>query len=234
MKASVKVFALLGALIVAVFLFIEGSNSQRLITGSNESKAQKSVEKITVVSGWNDLRADPTNPIHRAIFGPISQIQRGLVEAMNDGRISSNDLEKLDFNWPGAPDFNQNPDHEVFNKRSRQSIIGNEKIEIDIDAAKSLQLKFMVRRVTAQKTKHLFDTLYAVIPNVQIADCQRMVPPEHKVFQDIDQMPSNNFEVVEDTQTLLFKCVREKTGELSFPVPVFARRKAIDSDVWLP
>lgn len=191
---------------------------------NQDAASKKSANKITIVNPWDEM---PDSDIAKIVLGPIKAIQNGLINAMNEGRIKSDELEKLDFKWPANSGFGENIDYEVFNTKSPRSIIdqGN----IDVDEAKSLNLILNLRRVTQEKIGRITDSLIVFIPEMKEKDCE-----EIGRVQQIEKISPNNLEIIEDKKFLSLSCVQLSTGELYFPVSIFSRSKKISSDTWAP
>lgn len=191
---------------------------------NQHAPSKKSANKITIVNAWDEM---PDSDIAKMVLGPIKAIQNGLINAMNEGRIKSDELEKLDFNWPANSGFGVNIDYEVFNAKSPRSIInqGN----IDVDEAKSLNLILNLRRVTQEKNGRITDSLIVFIPEMKEKDCEDIGR-----VQQIEKISPNNLEIIEDKKFLSLSCVQLATGEFYFPVSIFSRSKKISSDTWVP
>lgn len=180
--------------------------------------------KITIVNAWDEM---PDSDLARKVLGPVKAIQNGLINAMNEGRIKSNELEKLDFKWPDSPEFGKNIDYEVFNLNSPRSITrqGN----IDVEEAENINLIMNLRRVTQEKAGRVTDSLIVFIPEMNEEDCDSIGRVEQ-----IEKVYPDNSAIIDDAKYLPLACVQLPTGELYFPVSIFSRSKKISSNTWAP
>lgn len=221
MSQTLKVY--IASLVVAIsIIFLAWYSSS---TESNpHAYSKKAANKITIVNAWDGM---PDSDVTKIVLGPIKSIQTSLINAMNEGRIKSDELDKLDFKWPDNPDFRKNIEFEVFNSMSPRSIINQQ--NIDLAQARDINLIFNIRRVTQENINRVTDSLIVFIPDMKERDCRDI---GH--VQQIKKISFGSSEIIEDEKFLSLSCVQIPTGELYFPVSIFSRSKKTTNGTWVP
>lgn len=146
------------------------------------------------VSAQN-LAANPIFYLQQQMRG----MANGITAALNKRQITLGELEKLYFGGSDAPD----PAYAVFNPAGKIAFkpasgkwVGQDLVD-KIAKVKGTKLVYNLRRVTDSKGK-VTDILYAIIPNVDGANCGMAAGNEQYAYAGEFKVAKDNSVIVED------------------------------------
>jgi hypothetical protein len=142
-----------------------------------------------------NLSASPVFYLQQQMKG----LQNGVTAALNKRKITLADFEKLYFGGSDAPDPAYavfNPDGKIAFKPANGKWIGQDLID-KIAKEKGTKLVYNLRRVKDAKGG-VTDILYAIIPNVDAANCGMAAGNEQYAYAGEFKVAKNNNVIVED------------------------------------
>jgi hypothetical protein len=163
-------------------------------------------------------------------------MQRAITAALNRRKITLADLDKLYFGGNAAPD----PAYAVFNptglvgfKPAGGKWFGQDLVD-KIAKVKGTKLVYNLRRITDGKGK-VTDVLYAIIPNVDAANCGMAAGNDQYAYTGQFKIAPDNNTIIEDTPDtpiMQIGCLMDNTHTITWVYRLKLRTQAGPSKAW--